>query len=104
MKPESITATLECTHCKTETLHELVYVGRLLASTTCTVCKTKVEHEADDLRVAYVKDLEHRIKTKPFRLWRRFWRNPTQTVTQFPGKALKQPRKFWAEIKNLFNK
>jgi len=54
--------------------------------------------------VAYVKDLEHRIKTKPFRLWRRFWRNPTQTVTQFPGKALKQPRKFWAEIKNLFSK
>ena len=29
--------------------------------------------------IAYVKDLEHRIKTKPFRLWRRFWRNPTRS-------------------------
>jgi len=95
---------LECAHCNAETLHTLVYVGRLLASTTCNVCKTKVSHQADDLRVAYVKDLEHRIKTKPFRLWRRFWRNPTKTVTEFPGKALKQPGKFWSEFKKLFGK
>ena len=104
MKHESINATLECSHCKTETMHELVYAGRLLASTTCSVCKTKVMHEADDLRVAYVKDLEHRIKTKPFRLWRRFWRNPTKTFTEFPSQAIAQPRKFWDEIKSLFNK
>jgi hypothetical protein len=82
----------------------LVYVGRLLASTTCNVCKTKVSHEADDLRIAYVKDLEHRIKTKPFRLWRRFKRNPTQTVAEFPGKALKQPSKFWSEFLQLFKR
>ncbi len=104
MKEEKITATLECAHCKAETLHELAYAGRLLASTTCMVCKTKVVHDADDLRVAYVRDLEHRIKTKPFRLWRRFIRNPGRTVTEFPGKALKQPGKFWAEIKSLFKK
>jgi len=63
LKHETINASLECTKCKTETMHELVYAGRLLASTTCTVCKTKIMHESDDLRVAYVKDLEHRIKT-----------------------------------------
>ena len=95
---------MECAHCKTETLHTLVYVGRLLASTTCTVCKTKVSHESDDLRIAYVKDLEHRIKTKPFRLWRRFKQNPTQTMAEFPGKALKQPRKFWSEFLQLFKR
>ena len=95
---------MECAHCKTETLHTLVYVGRLLASTTCTVCKTKVSHESVDLRIAYVKDLEHRIKTKPFRLWRRFKQNPTQTMAEFPGKALKQPRKFWSEFLQLFKR
>ena len=103
MKHETINATLECAHCKAETLHELAYAGRLLASTTCTVCRTQVSHDADSLRIAYVKDLEHRIKTKPFRMWRRFWRNPTKTVTEFPGKAMGQPRKFWQEFKNLFS-
>ena len=49
---------MECAHCNAETLHTLVYVGRLLASTTCNVCKTKVSHQADDLRVAYVKELK----------------------------------------------
>ena len=60
-------------------------------------------HEPDDLRIAYVKDLEHRIMTKPFRLWRRFRKNPTKTFTEFPGKAISQPRKILREIKNLFN-
>ena len=100
----AIKAELHCAHCDAETIHELVYVGRLLASSTCTVCKTQVRHESDDLRIEYIKDLENRIKTKPFRLWRRFWRSPTDTVRTFPSKSMSQPKKFWSEIKNLFSR
>ena len=38
LSKEVLEAELNCAHCHKETLHELVYAGRLLVSTTCSVC------------------------------------------------------------------
>lgn len=102
MSREVMTAELHCAHCGQETLHTLVYAGRLLVSTTCQICHTQVKHEPGDLRIQYVKDLENRIVTKPRRLWTRFWRSPVAVFWSFPRKAVEQPRKIWNEVKELF--
>ena len=102
MSSEIIETTLECTHCGSETVHQLVYVGRILASTTCKQCHVQVKHEADDLRVHYARDLAHRVATKPFRLLRRFRRAPVTTALETPRKTMSKPRKIWEEIRHLF--
>ncbi len=102
MSAEIMSAELHCAHCDQETLHTLVYAGRLLVSSTCETCQTQVRHEPADLRIHYVRDLEHRIVTKPFRLWRRFWKSPRAVFWGFPKQAVGQPRKFWNEVKELF--
>jgi len=101
LSKEIIETSLECPHCGEETVHELVYVGRILASTTCMKCHAQVKHEADDLRIAYGRDLAHRIATKPFRLFRRFRRAPVTTALETPRKAMSMPRKIWEEIRTL---
>lgn len=102
MTNEIITAELHCAHCDQETLHNLVYAGRLLVSSTCQSCQMQVKHEPGDLRIHYIKDLEHRIVTKPRRLWRRFWRAPILLIWTLPKKVMEQPAKLWNEIKTLF--
>lgn len=102
MNNEVISAELHCAHCDMETLHTVVYAGRLLVSTTCQNCQTQVKHQPGDLRVAYIKDLEHRISTKPGRLWRKFWKSPFSLMWNFPRKSLQQPGKILSEIKKLF--
>ena len=102
MKDEVMFAELHCAQCGQETLHQLVYAGRLLVSTTCQKCSMQVKHDSGDLRLHYIKDLEHRIVTKPARLWRRFWRAPASLIWNMPGKVLHQPSKIWREIKVLF--
>lgn len=101
MNNEIIEATLDCAQCQQERIHELRYAGRLLVSTTCTVCKTKVKHEPNDLRIHYAKDLQHRIATKPWRLWKRFWRAPRAVFWSFPKKTISQPFKIWREFRNI---
>ena len=101
---EEVTAELHCSHCDHETIHTLVYAGRLLVSTTCQTCKTQIKHEAIDLRLHYLKDLEHRIATKPARLWRRFWSAPISSMINLPRKVMLQPKKIWSEIKAILNK
>jgi len=96
-----IEVALECSHCRQETIHRLVYVGRILASTTCSVCHTQVKHDVDDLRISYARDLLHRVVTKPFRLWRRFRRSPVTTTLEMPRKTMGKPMKLWHEIKSL---
>ncbi|MEI6648940.1 MAG: hypothetical protein WCO08_04785 [Actinomycetes bacterium] len=101
MSNEIIEATLDCAQCQQESIHELRYAGRLLVSTTCTVCKTQVKHESNDLRIHYAKDLQHRIATKPWRLWKRFWRAPRAVFWSFPKKVIGQPFKIWREFRNI---
>lgn len=102
MSNDELATELHCPHCNRETVHTLVYAGRLLVSTTCQECHTQVKHQPGDLRLAYLKDLEHRISTKPARLWRGFWRSPFSSMWSFPRKFMRQPRKFLNELKKLF--
>jgi hypothetical protein len=102
MTDEAMTAELHCAQCDKETLHTIVYAGRLLVSSTCQICGMQVKHESNDLRFHYVKDLEHRLITKPRRLWRRFWRTPVTLTITLPKKVMQQPAKLWNEIKTLF--
>lgn len=95
-------AELHCANCDQETLHALVYAGRLIVSTTCQTCYLQVKHEPGDLRIHYIKDLENRIVTKPGRLWKRFWKAPIGSLWTMPRKTMQQPRKIWHEIKALF--
>ena len=101
---EEVTAELHCSHCDHETIHTLVYAVRLLVSTTCQTCNSQVKHEAIDLRLHYLKDLEHRISTKPRRLWRGFWSAPFSQMVSFPKKFMSQPKKIWKEIKAILGR
>lgn len=101
MSKEVLEAELNCAHCRRETLHELVYAGRLLVSTTCSICSSRVEHESNDLWDNYLKDLPHRIATKPLRLWRRFWRSPKNLVWNLPKSTFTKPFKMLKEYRNL---
>lgn len=102
MNDNIIDVELHCAHCASETLHELVYAGRLLVSSKCKKCGTQVKHESNDLRFQYIKDLENRIATKPLRLWRQFWRSPATLLKSLPRKTLQQPKKIWDEITRLW--
>jgi hypothetical protein len=101
LSKEVLEAELNCAHCHEETLHELVYAGRLLVSTTCSVCNSRVEHESNDLWDNYLKDLPHRIATKPYRLWKRFWRTPKTLVWTLPKATFGKPFKMLREYRNL---
>ena len=101
MSNEVLNAELNCAHCRKETVHELIYAGRLLVSTTCSVCNTRVEHESNDLWDNYLKDLPHRIATKPYRLWKRFWRTPKTLVWTLPKQTFSKPFKMFREYRNL---
>ena len=101
MNKEVLEAELNCVHCRVETLHTLVYAGRLLVSTTCSVCNTHVEHESNDLWDNYIKDLPHRIATKPLGLWKRFWRTPKTLLWNLPKATFGKPLKMIREYRNL---
>lgn len=92
---------LICVACGEEAPHELVMVGRLFQSTRCTICGHVVEHGQRDLMVDYLRDLEHRLLTKPQRLGRRALREPARFVREFPAGLLRQPGKLIEEIKTL---
>ena len=75
---------LTCVACGQECPHELVLVGRLLHSTRCSQCGHVVRHEQRDLMSAYLRDLEHRVLTKPQRMVRRALHDPGTFVTTLP--------------------
>ena len=101
---ENLHADMKCMACGKEVEHELIYVGRILARTTCTSCGHTVEHEHNDLVPTYIKDLEHRILTKPFRMFRRARKERTSFIRNLPKSTLRQPAKFWDDFKMLFRK
>jgi NMD protein affecting ribosome stability and mRNA decay len=92
---------LTCVACGQECEHELVVVGRLLHSTRCTHCGHVVRHEQRDLMSAYLRDLEHRLLTKPQRLVRRALHDPLAFALALPGAVLRQPAKLVEEIRTV---
>jgi hypothetical protein len=93
------TGELRCVSCGLETDHTLRYAGRLLVSTECGNCGFTVHHnDSEDLRHAYVHDLESRIWTKPGRWLRRLRRHPVETALDLPRAVLYQPIKIAREI------
>ncbi|WP_143448281.1 hypothetical protein [Kineosporia sp. A_224] len=97
----SSTSDLTCVACGQECEHELVIVGRLLQSTRCTACGHVVRHEQRDLMSAYLRDLEHRLLTKPQRLVRRAVSEPLTFLLGLPGAVLRQPGKIVEELKTV---
>jgi NMD protein affecting ribosome stability and mRNA decay len=97
----SSTTELTCVACGAESEHELVVVGRLLHSTRCTACGHVVRHEQRDLMSAYLRDLEHRLLTKPQRLVRRALRDPVAFALGLPAAVLRQPAKLVGEIRTV---
>jgi DNA-directed RNA polymerase subunit RPC12/RpoP len=100
---ESVRASIMCAQCGRETDHDLVYVGRILATTKCTVCGHEVRHEHKDLVPTYIRDLEHRIVTKPLRMARRARRDRT-FLRSLPAAIMRQPRKIWDDLRTLFKR
>lgn len=100
---EQIRADMSCVQCGEVTPHDFVYVGRILASTTCSRCGHQVTHEHKDLVPTYIKDLEHRIATKPFRMLRRA-RWERGFLWSIPRAILRQPRKFLDDLRMLFRR
>jgi hypothetical protein len=98
------TTALTCVACGEETEHELVVVGRLLHSTRCLACGHVVRHEQRDLMSAYLRDLEHRLLTKPVRMARRAVREPVTFLSELPGALVRQPGKLLSEVRTLLRK
>ncbi len=95
------TTVLTCVSCGQEAPHELVLVGRLLHSTRCTACGHEVRHEQRDLMATYLRDLEHRLLTKPQRLVRRALSEPVTFLRTLPGAVLRQPAKLLDELRTV---
>jgi NMD protein affecting ribosome stability and mRNA decay len=98
------TTVLTCVACGQECEHELIVVGRLLHSTRCSSCGHVVRHEQRDLMSAYLRDLEHRVLTKPQRMLRRALREPRTFMLTLPGALLRQPVKLADEVRTLLRR
>ena len=94
-------AVLLCAMCNRETEHQVTYAGRLLATAKCSACGAVMRHDTHDLRKAYVKDLEHRLATKPWRIVKRILTEPNYLFKGLPKAIRKQPKKFIEEAKEL---
>ena len=92
---------LQCSECHEVAMHELTYAGRILAASRCTACGAVVRHEGDDLRAAYLQDLEHRLLSKPVRLARRAAQHPLRFAVSLPAAVLRQPGKMLAELRTV---
>lgn len=88
-------AVLACEWCAADTLHEIRYLGRLLAGVRCTECDVEIS-QADPNR--YLGDLRHRLATKPRRLLRRLVRDPGEFVRTQPVAALAKPLRMMREL------
>ena len=97
-------AELHCETCDLDTVHELHYAGRLLESTRCTRCGSHLEVSQRAMLPAYAHDLEQRIVSKPRRMWRRARRDPWGYLTSLPAAVLRQPAKFWRELREVLRR
>lgn len=94
-------AALACERCDLVTEHELHYAGRLLESVRCTRCGHQLAMTQRALLPAYLHDLEHRLASKPQRLYHRAARDPRGFFSTLPRAVLRQPAKFLREFWSL---
>lgn len=94
-------AVLRCSSCGQEAEHELRYAGRLVAATRCAACGHVVRHEQRDLAATYLRDLEHRLTTKPARLLRQASTDPARFLSSLPASLARQPVKLAQELWTL---
>lgn len=96
-------ADLVCERCDEVTEHEFQYAGRLLESVRCSRCGHQMQLTHRALVPAYLHDLEHRVASKPQRLYQRALRDPRGFVSALPRAILRQPvkfaREFWALVR-----
>jgi DNA-directed RNA polymerase subunit RPC12/RpoP len=92
---------LTCERCDLVTEHELHYAGRLLESVRCTRCGHRVMLSHQALLPAYLHDLEHRVASKPQRMYRRAARDPLAFLVGLPLAVVRQPTKFARELWSL---
>ncbi|MGH8888256.1 MAG: hypothetical protein ACRDV3_00670 [Acidothermaceae bacterium] len=101
--PTSESAYLQCESCAAFAVHTVSYAGRLLVSTRCTSCDAVVSGDAGEARARYMRDLEHRLQSKPRRMLRRAVDDPKGFVATLPAKAAAQPGKLAREWRTLFS-
>jgi hypothetical protein len=94
-------AGLMCNECGDVEMHELRYVGRILARSTCLTCGAAMKHDEADLRTAYLRDLESRLRTKPHRMLKRAARHPAKFISQLPSAIIHKPARLLEEAKPL---
>jgi DNA-directed RNA polymerase subunit RPC12/RpoP len=95
---------LTCDRCGLLTEHELHYAGRLLESVRCTGCGHRVVLSHQALLPAYLHDLEHRLVSKPQRMYRRVTHDPAGFLAGLPFALLRQPVKFARELWSLLRR
>jgi len=94
-------ADLDCERCGRVTEHELRYAGRLLESVRCTRCGHQMQMTHRALVPAYLHDLEHRVASKPQRMYHRAAVDPRGFLWGLPRAVLRQPAKFLREFWSL---
>ncbi|MGH8888250.1 MAG: hypothetical protein ACRDV3_00640 [Acidothermaceae bacterium] len=94
-------AGLMCRECGDVEMHELRYAGRILATSTCLTCGALVRHDESDLRKAYLRDLESRLRTKPHRMVKRVARHPAEFISELPSAIIHKPARLLEEARPL---
>ena len=100
--PTSERAHLLCEECGDLAIHDVQYAGRLVVSSVCTSCGAVTSADTTDARTRYLRDLEHRLQSKPRRLLRRALDDPKGFVATLPTKVVAQPTKLAREWRTLF--
>jgi hypothetical protein len=100
--PASESARLYCESCATLAVHTVFYAGRLLVSTRCEACAAVVSGDASEARARYLRDLEHRLQSKPRRMLRQAVHDPKGFVATLPAKVATKPGKLAREWRTLF--
>lgn len=93
-------AELTCSRCGTDTVHEVVYAGRLLVQVTCTTCGRTFSR---DVRAEYLADLRQRLATKPKRMLRRLRKDPLRFAGSLPKTVPAKPLELLSEIRVVWH-
>lgn len=99
----SESAHLRCETCGALAVHTVEYAGRLIVATRCMACGVTVSRDSADARAEYLRDLEHRLQSKPRRVLRRALRDPKGFAATLPTKVVSQPKKLAREWRALFS-
>lgn len=103
MMATSESARLRCESCGVLAVHTVEYAGRLIVATHCAACGVTMSRDSADARAEYLRDLEHRLQSKPRRVLRRAVRDPKGFVATLPTKLVAQPKKLAREWRAVFS-